>query len=122
LQSIKDKEKANLIVGIGEMMELGKETAKYHFDVGRLVADTGAKYLVVLGEHGRQVIKGASEGGMDVNRTCPVSTHAEMVEAIKAKAMKDDVILLKGSRKMTLDKVAEEIKEYFGVKAGQDVL
>jgi UDP-N-acetylmuramoyl-tripeptide--D-alanyl-D-alanine ligase len=122
LQSIKDKEKANLIVGIGEMMELGKETAKYHFDVGRLVADAGAKYLVVLGEHGRQVIKGASEGGMDVNRTCPVSTHAEMVEAIKAKAMKDDVILLKGSRKMTLDKVAEEIKEYFGVKAGQDVL
>ncbi len=117
-QAIKEQEKENLIVGLGEMMELGKETERYHFDAGRLVADTGARYLVVLGEHGHQVIKGACKGGMDIKQTCLASDHAEMVEAIKAKAREDDVILLKGSRKMALDKVAKEIKGHFGVREG----
>ena len=103
-------------------MELGKEAAKYHFEAGLLVADMGAKYLVVLGEHGHQIIKGACKGGMDIKQTCLASTHDEMVEAIKAKTREDAIIFLKGSRKVALDKVAKEIKEYYGVKEGRDAL
>ena len=120
LQIIKELlvEKQGLVVGLGEMMELGKETSKYHFDAGRLMAVMGVRYLVVLGEHGRQVIEGACKGGMDITQTHLVTNHAEMIHAIKANVREGDIVFLKGSRKVALEKVVEVIKGYFGVSKG----
>ena len=117
LQTIKDLKKQGLVVGLGEMLELGKEAAKYHFDAGHLIAGMGTRYLVVLGEHGRQIIEGACKGGMDIEQTYLATTHTEMIDAIKAQVREGDIVFLKGSRKMALDKVVEVIKGYFGVKS-----
>lgn len=117
LQTVKGLKKQGLVVGLGEMLELGKETAKYHFDAGHLIAGMGTRYLVVLGEHGRQIIEGACKGGMDIEQTYLATTHTEMIDAIKAQVREGDVVFLKGSRKMALDKVVEVIKGYFGVKS-----
>jgi len=120
LQTIKGLigKKHGLVIGLGEMMELGKESPKYHFDAGRLVADMGARYLVVMGEHGRNVIEGACQGGMDREQTYIATTHAEMSDSIKAHVRKGDVIFMKGSRKLALDKVVESVSEYFGLSKG----
>ena len=119
LQTIKGLVGKNqgLVIGFGEMMELGKESPKYHFDAGQLVAGMGARYLVVMGEHGRNVIEGACQGGMDREQTHIATTHAEMSDSIKAHLRKGDVIFMKGSRKAALDKVVEGISEYFGLSA-----
>ncbi|MCD6266598.1 MAG: UDP-N-acetylmuramoyl-tripeptide--D-alanyl-D-alanine ligase [Deltaproteobacteria bacterium] len=120
LQTIKGLigKKHGLVIGLGEMMELGKESPKYHFDAGRLVADMGARYLVVMGEHGRNVIEGACQGGMDREQTYIATTHAEMSDSIKAHVRKGDVIFMKGSRKLALDKVVESVSTYFGLSKG----
>jgi UDP-N-acetylmuramoyl-tripeptide--D-alanyl-D-alanine ligase len=107
--------KQGLVVGLGEMMELGSQTSKHHFDAGHLVAEMGAKSLVVLGEHGRQVIEGAWKGGMNKRQTQLAATHAEMSDAITAQVKGGDLIFLKGSRKVALDKVVKLMKGYFGV-------
>jgi len=117
-RTIKGIEKKGLIVGLGEMMELGQDAARHHFEAGRLAADMGAKYLTVLGEHGRQVIEGACKGGMDINRTYLATSHAEMADAIKEIAREGDVIFLKGSRKTTLEKVVEDLKGHLGIEKG----
>ena len=117
IKELKGKEQG-LVVGLGEMMELGEETPRYHFDAGQLIAAVGARYLVVLGEHSRQVIEGARKGGMNTAQTQLVTTHAEMSDAIKAHVREGDILFLKGSRKVGLDKVVEAIKEYFGVRRG----
>ena len=120
LQTIKDLAGKNqgLVVGLGEMMELGKESSKYHFDAGQLVADMNARHLVVMGEHGRNVIEGACKGGMDRKQTHIATTHAEMSDSIKAHIQKGDILFMKGSRKVALDKVVEVISEYFGPSKG----
>jgi len=117
LQTIKGLVGKNqgLVIGLGEMMELGKESPKYHFDAGQLVAGMGARYLVVLGEHGRNVIEGACQGGMDREQTHIATTHAEMSDSIKAHIRKGDILFMKGSRKVALDKVVEAVSEYFGL-------
>ena len=117
LQTIKGLVGKNqgLVIGLGEMMELGKESSKYHFEAGQLVADTGAKYLVVMGEHGRNVIEGAYKRGMDRNQTHIATTHAEMSDSIKAHIRKGDILFMKGSRKVALDRVVEAVSEYFGL-------
>ncbi|NVL92482.1 MAG: hypothetical protein HWN71_05530, partial [Desulfobacterales bacterium] len=90
----------------------------YHFDAGQLIAAMGARYLVVLGEHGQQVIEGARKGSMNAAQTQLATTHAEMSDAIKAHVRQGDILFLKGSRKVALDKVVEAIKGYFGVSRG----
>jgi UDP-N-acetylmuramoyl-tripeptide--D-alanyl-D-alanine ligase len=120
LQTIKDLagKSHGLVIGLGEMMELGKESSKYHFDAGQLVADMNARYLVVMGEHGRDVIEGACKGGMERKQTHIATTHAEMSDAIKAHIKKGDILFMKGSRKVALDKVVEVICEHFGRSKG----
>jgi len=120
VQTVKDvtQKKQGLVVGLGEMMELGKDSSKYHFDAGQLIAGIGAKYLVVFGEHGQSIIEGACKGGMDIRQTHIAKTHAEMSEAIKGQVEEGDVIFLKGSRKVALDKVVKGIREYFGLSEG----
>jgi UDP-N-acetylmuramoyl-tripeptide--D-alanyl-D-alanine ligase len=117
IKELKGKEQG-LVIGLGEMMELGEETPKYHFDAGELIAAAGARYLVVLGEHSRQVIGGARKRGMKTAQTQLVTTHAEMSDAIKAHVGEGDILFLKGSRKVALDKVVEAMKGYFGVRRG----
>ena len=124
LQTIKGLrvKKQDLVVGLGEMMELGKETSRYHFDAGQLIAGVGARYLVVLGEHGPQVIQGACKGGMNIKQTQLATNHTEMSDAIKGNVREGDIVFLKGSRKVALDKVVEVIKGYFGVSRGRNAL
>lgn len=108
-----------LVIGLGEMMELGKESAQHHFDAGMLIARSGARYLVVLGEHGARVIEGAREGGMESAQTHLATDHAEMIEAIKARVREGGMVLLKGSRRVALDRVVEVLKGYYGVRQGE---
>jgi UDP-N-acetylmuramoyl-tripeptide--D-alanyl-D-alanine ligase len=104
-----------LVVGLGEMLELGAEAPQLHRDAGRLIAGTGARYLVALGEHGAQVVEGAWEGGMDKSQTHLATSHAEMIDALKAQVREHDIVFLKGSRRVSLDKVVHVMKEFLGV-------
>jgi UDP-N-acetylmuramoyl-tripeptide--D-alanyl-D-alanine ligase len=118
IKELKDKEHG-LVVCLGEMLELGKEAAKYHFNAGQLIAGMGTRHLVVMGEHGHHVIEGAREAGMPMRQTSLATTHTEMLEAIKANVREGDIVFLKGSRKVALDKVVEGIKRYFHVPEGE---
>jgi UDP-N-acetylmuramoyl-tripeptide--D-alanyl-D-alanine ligase len=121
LQTIEELrgEGVGLVVGLGEMWELGSGSARFHFDAGQRIALTGVRYLVVLGEHGREVIEGACKGGMDATRTCLATDHADMIGALKAEVRKGDIVFLKGSRRAALDKVVEGITGYFGLTEGE---
>ena len=109
-----------LVIGLGEMLELGVDAAQYHFDAGKRIAAMGARFLVVLGEHGRQVIEGARKGGMVPAQTVHASDHTEMIEAIKANAIRGDIVFLKGSRRVGLDRVVDGLTESLGIQGEQE--
>jgi UDP-N-acetylmuramoyl-tripeptide--D-alanyl-D-alanine ligase len=121
LRTIKDlREKGQgLVIGLGEMLELGVDTPRYHFDAGTRIAAMGARFLVVLGEHGHQVMEGAWKEGMVPAQTFHASDHGEMIEAIKANVMRGDIVFLKGSRRVALDRVVDGLKESFGIQREQ---
>ena len=99
-----------VIVGLGEMLELGDETVTAHLEAGNMVAELGAYYFVAMGEHAAQMIEGAVSRAFPSDRAMVVSSHKEMVQKIRGIMKGGDVILLKGSRKMQLEKVAESLK------------
>ncbi|NTV35268.1 MAG: UDP-N-acetylmuramoyl-tripeptide--D-alanyl-D-alanine ligase, partial [Deltaproteobacteria bacterium] len=57
-----------VIVGLGEMLELGDETETGHVEAGEMVADTGADWFVALGEHASKMIRGAVDKGFPRRR------------------------------------------------------
>ena len=58
-----------IIIGLGEMLELGDETERAHIKAGKNVSALSPDYFVAMGEHAPEMIKGAREGGMDKSRT-----------------------------------------------------
>ena len=104
-------ENGKVIVGLGEMMELGDETVPAHLEAGGMVAELGAHYFMALGEHARWMVEGAISKGFPVGRAIVVSTHREMAEKLRDVMKKGDLILLKGSRKACLEKVVESLAE-----------
>jgi UDP-N-acetylmuramoyl-tripeptide--D-alanyl-D-alanine ligase len=104
---------ADVIMGLGEMLELGTETVPAHREAGSMVAKLGNSFLVAMGEHAEEMVEGAVNGGLPAERAVVVNTHEEMVEKIGSMMKRGDVILLKGSRKMGLEKVAEGLKRKY---------
>jgi UDP-N-acetylmuramoyl-tripeptide--D-alanyl-D-alanine ligase len=100
-------EGGRLIVGLGEMHELGAETERAHQEAGQAVAALNVALFITLGEHGRHMIEGARREGLAEDRTLSAENHAVMLEILSAVLKKKDLVLLKGSRKAGLEKVAE---------------
>jgi UDP-N-acetylmuramoyl-tripeptide--D-alanyl-D-alanine ligase len=84
------------IAVLGEMAELGETAPSYHREVGELVKELGV-HVIGVGELAR------SYGGEWV------ATAAEATERLKAELRPGDVVLVKGSRSVGLEVVAENV-------------
>jgi UDP-N-acetylmuramoyl-tripeptide--D-alanyl-D-alanine ligase len=99
-----------IIVGLGEMMELGDETVPAHIDAGRMVADIGATWFFAMGDHAGDMKEGAIKSGLASGRIFQVETHEEMIKKIGDILKSGDIIFLKGSRRVGLDSVARGLE------------
>lgn len=104
--------KKRIIVGLGEMRELGDETENLHVEAGEMVADTGAISFFAIGDHADSMLKGAVGKGFPPERAIEVGSNNEMVEKISSIMSDGDLILLKGSRLIGLEQVAEGLREH----------
>ena len=100
-----------IIVGLGEMLELGDETIRAHIQAGKLVAETGAGFLFALGPHAEYMLKGAIETGLPSERTIKVKSQNDMVCEMNNVLERGDLVLLKGSRLMALEKVVQGLRD-----------
>jgi UDP-N-acetylmuramoyl-tripeptide--D-alanyl-D-alanine ligase len=103
-------EGGRILVGLGDMLELGNESVAAHAEAGERVAGIGAYFFVALGEHARLMIDGAINKGFPRERASIARDHQDMAEKIREMMRSGDLILLKGSRRMGLEKVAILLK------------
>jgi len=109
LESLRDlrPEGGRIIVGLGEMLELGDETISAHREAGEMVAGLDAAYFFAMGTHAPEMIEGAHAAGFPKERAVQVHSHKEMVHGIRALIKNGDLVFLKGSRRVGLDKVVD---------------
>jgi UDP-N-acetylmuramoyl-tripeptide--D-alanyl-D-alanine ligase len=99
---------------LGDMLELGSDAESAHRSLGRYAADRGVNRLVVLGDFAGAIAAGAAEAatagvggpGPEITR---VTNRAAAVAAVLPELGVDDIVLVKASRGLALDTVAEEI-------------
>jgi UDP-N-acetylmuramoyl-tripeptide--D-alanyl-D-alanine ligase len=110
LKALAPKER-KVIVGLGEMLELGEETETCHVEAGEMVAEAGADWLVALGDHAPEMIQGALDKGFSRRRAIQVKNHKEMGAKILEIMKAGDLVFLKASRRIGLERVAERLKK-----------
>lgn len=104
-------EGGRILIGLGDMLELGAETDPAHLEAGAQVAKLGAYLFVVMGDHAGLMIQSAVLNGLPKNKTAIAGSHEEMVQIFQDEVKKGDLIFLKGSRRIGLDRVARALRD-----------
>jgi len=95
------------IVILGDMLELGRHANVHHWELGEEVAKTDVSFLLLMGEFSSQVREGACHGGLPSPAIFIGKTHQELVVFLRNVLSHGDWILVKGSRRMAMEKVIE---------------
>ena len=90
---------------LGEMRELGPQAPDFHEQVGREAARAGVELLIAVGPLGDAYARGFGDAG-DVRRAADAQEAAEVVEET---IREGDVVLVKGSRAVGLERVAQAL-------------
>jgi len=98
---------------LGDMLELGAESAELHREIGRYAAGC-VDALVALGEHAADLTGAAAEAGLDAKRIFVARSHEEAVEKLLVWLQHGANILVKGSRGMRMEQVCELLKARLG--------
>jgi UDP-N-acetylmuramoyl-tripeptide--D-alanyl-D-alanine ligase len=92
---------------LGDMLELGPESAKLHEDVGRTVPRDA--WLYAAGKHATDLERGARAAGVDAARIRRFDDVPAMAQAVAKDARAGDLVLVKASRGMRLERVVEAL-------------
>ncbi len=103
------------IAVLGDMLELGDWTEETHRGVGKFAAGEGVDLIITVGINARFISKGATDAGYPSERTANFNTVEEAVQYLEKVLLRNDVILIKGSRGMKMEIIADKLKEYGGI-------
>ncbi len=95
------------IIVAGEMLELGAPSPELHRAVGRKCAALGVAWLVAVQGNARVFLEGAVEAGMPLERTKFFSNVEEAGEFCRAIIQSGDLVLVKGSRGLQLERIVD---------------
>jgi UDP-N-acetylmuramoyl-tripeptide--D-alanyl-D-alanine ligase len=96
---------------LGDMLELGKFTKEAHEYIGKKVSGLSIDFLFVMGEEAPVVVESAVRHGFPRERTKIMKSHSEAISLLRPMIQSGDWILVKGSRRMEMEKVAEGLAE-----------
>ena len=95
------------IVVLGDMLELGEYCERGHTEIGKLVPKS-ADMLFTYGRRSKIISEQAEKSGMKRDNIFHFNDLDDLIKLLKSKVKSDDVILIKGSRAMRMERVVAE--------------
>lgn len=105
LYDIKAKRK---IAVLGDMLELGKFTEEAHRAIGKKVSEI-ADQIVIVGPRAKFISKGATENNFNSKNINEFHSATEASEFLLKFVKKGDIVLIKGSQGVRLERTVEAI-------------
>ncbi len=109
LDLLKDLPGKRKIAVLGDMLEIGKYTIEAHERVGKLAAQF-VDALVTVGPAAKFIADAARKNGFSKRNLRSFDSADDAVEEVENLVKKGDLILVKGSHAMELEKIVEGIK------------
>ena len=97
------------IAVLGDMLELGKFTIEEHKRVGRWVKEYNVDLLFTVGPRAKFIADEARAIGFNPENIFEFSSSDETKKSLQEKIKKEDLLLIKGSQAMRMEKIVEEI-------------
>jgi UDP-N-acetylmuramoyl-tripeptide--D-alanyl-D-alanine ligase len=104
----------NAFVFLGDMLELGEAGPEMHRKIGMLLAITGVTAVFLQGDFAEITAAGAEEGGLAKEKIFFLKEDEEALASLKKQLRKGDWILVKGSRRMKMDRIVSRVIQDFG--------
>jgi UDP-N-acetylmuramoyl-tripeptide--D-alanyl-D-alanine ligase len=92
---------------LGDMLELGKDSANLHSQIGAAVPENGFDLLLTVGKDARNYVKGARSHGMKA--VFHFDSVDEIIEFLQGTVAEGDVLLVKGSRGMKMERIVDAL-------------
>ena len=111
LETLRDLQVQRKIAIVGDMLELGAYAPSAHQAIGRLATQLGIDAVMAVGEYAHEVAQGVREGrsdGVTTYRTVP-----ELIQQLPGMLQQGDGLLVKGSRKLNLERVTDFLIHHY---------
>lgn len=110
LETLKEIKAVRKIAVLGDMLEIGKYSVEAHEAIGNLTAGI-ANILITVGSRAKFIAESAKVNGFSEKNIFIFDDAESAGRKLQDLIKKGDLILIKASRAMKLDKVVEEIKK-----------
>lgn len=104
---------------LGDMLELGQESARYHLEIGRYAAAIGIQGIVCVGELAQLIAQGAKEAGCPKIYDCRKPEDA--AEVVSRWMNEGDRVLFKGSRGIQMERAVSTLKALWSVQKSNEI-
>jgi UDP-N-acetylmuramoyl-tripeptide--D-alanyl-D-alanine ligase len=94
---------------LGDMLELGEDSKAEHTEVGEKAAELKNVRLVVLGQESLYISVAARKGGLSEKHIYHCNNHQEIIDLLTKELKDGDLVLVKGSQGMRMEKVVAGI-------------
>lgn len=102
------------IAVLGDMLELGRHTEEAHKNIGKIARDNlkgNRDVLIVVGPRAKKIKEGAIEAGMDEKNIFEFLDSREAGKFLETFVEKNDLVLIKGSQGMRMERAVEAVLE-----------
>lgn len=97
-----------LVAVLGDMLELGEDSAEAHVRIGRIAGDLGIDEVVATGEFGPDVVEGY---GVSRGQGRYFEARESLTDYLRDTLAPEDVVLVKASRGIGLERVAAALTD-----------
>ncbi|MCK4525058.1 MAG: UDP-N-acetylmuramoyl-tripeptide--D-alanyl-D-alanine ligase [Candidatus Andersenbacteria bacterium] len=108
LETVEKLEAPRKIAVLGDMLELGEQCEIGHKEVGKVVPNS-VDFLFTYGSKSEVIARQAQKSGMKKENIFHFENIDELIELLKNIIQNEDIILVKGSRAMHMEKIVKEI-------------
>jgi len=105
------------ILAAGEMLELGDSAPLLHRNAGRHAAARGVNWIFGVRGNGREIVEGAVASGFDPRQAQFFESSEEAGRFLAGFLAAGDLLLVKGSRGVKMERIVEEIAARHAQKA-----
>ena len=102
-------ENSRRIAVLGNMAELGSLSESEHRMVGMRAAEVDVDILICVGEQAKHIGQGAEDAGMDTKVIRYLDNAEDAGRHLDREIKKGDIVLVKGSQSMRMEKVVKDI-------------
>ena len=98
------------------MLELGPDSERYHREIGTLIAESGVDLLFACGKQATSVAQGARSVGMSHTKIITAADVELLAEDVTDLLEPGDVVLVKGSRGMGMERFLQHLQQIVSEK------